>query len=105
MFRDQWYDAPMTTTRPRRIIKRAVIVLAVVVLLVVWYIGMWIAIPWATLRYEIPKYRVWHAIEPAFAPIDSYCRSGLPGGESLSRWRTKQLMRAFELRKEHPPSR
>lgn len=76
----------MPTSRPRRIVRRAVMVVAVVVLLLAWYVGSWVLWPRVCdgiLYGRAPTLVA--AINRFFDPITSYSQSGCPGSDVLSR--------------------
>src|SRR5262245_28446366 len=72
----------MPTTRPRRIVRRAVLALVVVVLLPVWYVGGWIAISKLINEGYIGRSVADHG-RPLFLPLIRYCESGFPAGRLL----------------------
>lgn len=74
----------MTTSRTRRITRRAVMTLAVVVLPPVWYIGAWLAVSLAAREFTCSSETTYYYLRPAFEPLMWYCATDLPGSTSLN---------------------
>jgi len=71
--------------RRRRIVRRAVIALAVVVLLVVSYVSGYGASYWLDAHSD--RFAADESDYYLFAPLEVYCRSGLPGARTLRAFR------------------
>src|SRR5262245_4099052 len=77
-----WYTAAVPSTRPRRIVRRAVMVLAVVVLLPVGYVWSVCGYAFVSQTNLLPRSVIEHPIVWAYvSPLVSYSKSDLPGAK------------------------
>ncbi len=67
------------------------------------YVTVWVVLPCSMYRYGVPAFSSWNTIAPAFAPLDWYCDSKVPGGQSVKAWRNRLLWCSLAARSREPP--
>lgn len=71
------------------------IALTAMALLVAWYVAAWVTVPAAIMRFGGPSHPALRAIEPAWMPMNQYCKMKWIGGQTLEEWRIHLQLRAI----------